>query len=167
MIFSSNLGLVFLEHSLLLLQVLIASNALPDFLASTWVLWWHLLLVSPPSFSPHVALHGDQVTILSWCVSVFLQQGVMKCFFFLEASDYYFDGGWAPFTWAHFLLLLSSSSPRYFTPSHGWSRKFTVCCWVAATGLGYSILEGHGYSSLVPCGETVAIVLCTLVYLNM
>ena len=48
-----------------------------------------------------------------------------------------------------------------------WLRLRQCDYLVAATGLAGLLLEGHGYTSLVPSGETVAIVLCTLVYLYM
>jgi hypothetical protein len=48
-----------------------------------------------------------------------------------------------------------------------WLRLRQCDRLVAATGLAGLLLEGHGYTSLVPSGETVAIVLCTLVYLYM
>ena len=71
MMFSSNLRLISLRHLLLLLQVLIASKVLLICLQHLG----SLVTSSPgqPPFSPHVALHGDQVTILcwwkSWCFS--------------------------------------------------------------------------------------------------
>ena len=67
---------------------------------------------------------------------------------------YYFDGDVTPFTSTGcltlLLLLLSSIPPCGF---FDWLRLRQCDCLVAATGLAGLLLEGHGYTSLVPSGE--------------
>ena len=125
MMFSSNLRLISLRHSLLL-QVLVASKVLLELLASTWDLWWLPLLVSPP-FSRHVALHDDQVTILcwwkSWCFSQAKSARGASLEFSTILTNCYFDGGKA------LSPILSPSSTttlallKYFNLRHGLVKE--------------------------------------------